>query len=93
MTVAGGGASRAVPGRRGAFNSDVEKEAPRRKQLGRAAPPRRERDALLGREITWAAGSGVAAGVDDEGRLLVDVAGGERVALDAGEVHLGHLSS
>jgi BirA family biotin operon repressor/biotin-[acetyl-CoA-carboxylase] ligase len=52
----------------------------------------RERDALLGREITWTGGTGVAAGVDERGRLLVDVAGGERVALDAGEVHLGRLS-
>jgi BirA family biotin operon repressor/biotin-[acetyl-CoA-carboxylase] ligase len=51
----------------------------------------RERDALRGRTITWSGGSGVAAGVDDGGRLLVDVDGGERVALDAGEVHLGRL--
>jgi BirA family biotin operon repressor/biotin-[acetyl-CoA-carboxylase] ligase len=49
----------------------------------------RERDALLGRPLRWGAGEGVGAGVDDAGRLLVDVAGGERVALDAGEVHLG----
>jgi BirA family biotin operon repressor/biotin-[acetyl-CoA-carboxylase] ligase len=49
----------------------------------------RERDALLGRPLSWAGGEGVGAGVDDAGRLLVDVAGGERVALDAGEVHLG----
>lgn len=46
-------------------------------------------DALLGREISWAHGRGMAAGVDDAGRLLVDrTAGGGRVALDAGEVHL-----
>jgi BirA family biotin operon repressor/biotin-[acetyl-CoA-carboxylase] ligase len=44
------------------------------------------------REITWTGGTGVAAGVDERGRLLVDVAGGERLALDAGEVHLGRLS-
>jgi BirA family biotin operon repressor/biotin-[acetyl-CoA-carboxylase] ligase len=49
----------------------------------------RERDALLGRPLSWAGGEGVGAGVDDAGRLLVDVAGGEHVALDAGEVHLG----
>jgi BirA family biotin operon repressor/biotin-[acetyl-CoA-carboxylase] ligase len=48
----------------------------------------RERDALLGREVRWQLGSGVAAGVDDAGRLLVDVAGGGRTALEAGEVHL-----
>lgn len=48
----------------------------------------RERDALLGRAVRWQRGDGVAAGVDDRGRLLVDVAGGSRVALEAGEVHL-----
>ena len=47
----------------------------------------RARDALAGREVAWADGQGRAAGVDDEGRLLVVSAGG-RVALDAGEVHL-----
>ena len=51
----------------------------------------RRRDALAGREITWNGGTGTAAGVDDGGRLLVDVPGGKRVALDAGEVHLGRL--
>jgi BirA family biotin operon repressor/biotin-[acetyl-CoA-carboxylase] ligase len=49
----------------------------------------RARDALLGRDIRWQHGAGVAAGVDFAGRLLVDrVDGGGRVALDAGEVHL-----
>ena len=48
----------------------------------------RERDGLLGRDVRWQHGDGVAAGVDDDGRLLVDRAGGGRVALDAGEVHL-----
>jgi BirA family transcriptional regulator, biotin operon repressor / biotin---[acetyl-CoA-carboxylase] ligase len=47
----------------------------------------RERDALLGRSVRWAAGRGVGAGVDDSGRLLVRTADGS-VALDAGEVHL-----
>jgi BirA family biotin operon repressor/biotin-[acetyl-CoA-carboxylase] ligase len=47
----------------------------------------RARDALLGREVRWSEGSGVAAGLDDSGSLLVDTADG-RVALDAGEVHL-----
>ncbi|MGI8749598.1 MAG: biotin--[acetyl-CoA-carboxylase] ligase [Thermoleophilaceae bacterium] len=50
----------------------------------------RERDALLGSAIAWDGGEGVAAGIDDSGALLVDVAGG-RVALDAGEVHLGAM--
>jgi biotin-(acetyl-CoA carboxylase) ligase len=47
------------------------------------------RDALRGRAIAWAEGRsvGTAAGIDREGRLLVDTAAG-RVALDAGEVHL-----
>jgi BirA family biotin operon repressor/biotin-[acetyl-CoA-carboxylase] ligase len=48
----------------------------------------RARDALRGREIGWGEGSGVADGIDDAGRLLVRVPGGELVALGAGEVHL-----
>jgi BirA family biotin operon repressor/biotin-[acetyl-CoA-carboxylase] ligase len=47
----------------------------------------RERDALKGEPIGWGGGSGVAAGIDDSGALLVDTDDG-RVALDAGEVHL-----
>jgi BirA family biotin operon repressor/biotin-[acetyl-CoA-carboxylase] ligase len=53
----------------------------------------RERDALLGREVRWQHGAGVAAGVDDDGRLLVDRPDAGRVALDAGEVHLVALST
>ncbi len=49
----------------------------------------RERDALLGREVAWAGGSGTAAGIDGTGRLVVDLAGGGHATLDAGEVHLG----
>jgi BirA family biotin operon repressor/biotin-[acetyl-CoA-carboxylase] ligase len=49
----------------------------------------RTRDALRGRAINWSAGSGTAAGIDGEGRLVVELAGGGRTALDAGEVHLG----
>jgi BirA family biotin operon repressor/biotin-[acetyl-CoA-carboxylase] ligase len=48
----------------------------------------RERDALRGREVAWDGGSGVADGVDDRGYLIVITAGGERVAVGAGEVHL-----
>jgi BirA family biotin operon repressor/biotin-[acetyl-CoA-carboxylase] ligase len=48
----------------------------------------RARDALRGRKIAWDDGSGVADGVDERGNLLVVVAGGDRVALGAGEVHL-----
>jgi BirA family transcriptional regulator, biotin operon repressor / biotin---[acetyl-CoA-carboxylase] ligase len=48
----------------------------------------RERDALLGRHVSWAGGTGTAAGVDDEGRLRVRSDAGGEVVLDAGEVHL-----
>ena len=47
----------------------------------------RDRDALYGREVRWADGRGVGAGIDAGGRLLVTTDGGT-VALDAGEVHL-----
>jgi BirA family transcriptional regulator, biotin operon repressor / biotin---[acetyl-CoA-carboxylase] ligase len=48
----------------------------------------RERDALRGRAVRWQHGAGVAAGIDDSGRLLVDRDDGVRTALEAGEVHL-----
>jgi len=48
----------------------------------------RERDALLGRQITWAAGRGRAVGIDGAGRLLVRLEEGRTATLDAGEVHL-----
>jgi BirA family biotin operon repressor/biotin-[acetyl-CoA-carboxylase] ligase len=51
----------------------------------------RERDALRGRPVSWAEGSGTAEGVDDDGRLLVSVGSGGTVALGAGEVHLGRV--
>ena len=47
----------------------------------------RQRDALRGREVAWGEGSGIAAGIDPAGALLVDTADGP-VALQAGEVHL-----
>jgi BirA family transcriptional regulator, biotin operon repressor / biotin---[acetyl-CoA-carboxylase] ligase len=62
-----------------------------------------ERDALHGRTIEWGtpdvagegsanpAGSGVAQGVDGDGRLVVALPGGGRTALGAGEVHLQTL--
>jgi BirA family biotin operon repressor/biotin-[acetyl-CoA-carboxylase] ligase len=52
------------------------------------------RDALRGREIGWDAssgqgsGSGRAAGVADDGNLIVELAEGGRVSLGAGEVTL-----
>jgi BirA family biotin operon repressor/biotin-[acetyl-CoA-carboxylase] ligase len=50
----------------------------------------RSRDGLLGREVSWEDGSGVADGIDDRGNLVVVTAGGDRVSLGAGEVQL-HL--
>jgi BirA family biotin operon repressor/biotin-[acetyl-CoA-carboxylase] ligase len=47
----------------------------------------RKRDALFGNHVRWQGGEGAAAGVDEDGRLLVAVDRG-RVALEAGEVHL-----
>jgi BirA family biotin operon repressor/biotin-[acetyl-CoA-carboxylase] ligase len=48
----------------------------------------RARDALHGREVTWATGHGHAAGIDGAGRLVVELPEGGRTALSAGEVHL-----
>jgi BirA family transcriptional regulator, biotin operon repressor / biotin---[acetyl-CoA-carboxylase] ligase len=48
----------------------------------------RARDALRGREIAWDGGAGVADGIEDSGDLVVALAGGDRVVLGAGEVHL-----
>jgi BirA family transcriptional regulator, biotin operon repressor / biotin---[acetyl-CoA-carboxylase] ligase len=48
----------------------------------------RQRDALRGREIAWAAGRGRAHGIDGAGRLIVSVGDGARRTLEAGEVHL-----
>ena len=48
----------------------------------------RARDALRGHEVAWSGGRGTAAGVDGVGRLVVELAGGGRTALNAGEVHL-----
>jgi BirA family biotin operon repressor/biotin-[acetyl-CoA-carboxylase] ligase len=48
----------------------------------------RARDALRGRTIAWSGGTGRAEGIDGAGRLVVELAGGGRTALDAGEVHL-----
>jgi BirA family biotin operon repressor/biotin-[acetyl-CoA-carboxylase] ligase len=47
----------------------------------------RERDVLLGKAVRWTGGDGTAAGLSEDGSLLVDTEDG-RVALDAGEVHL-----
>lgn len=47
----------------------------------------RARDALRGRSVRWADGSGTAAGISDAGSLVVETDAGE-VELGAGEVHL-----
>jgi BirA family transcriptional regulator, biotin operon repressor / biotin---[acetyl-CoA-carboxylase] ligase len=52
----------------------------------------RSRDALRGREIAWAGGSGRAEGIDDLGRLVVALADGGRTSLGAGEVHLRSIA-
>jgi BirA family transcriptional regulator, biotin operon repressor / biotin---[acetyl-CoA-carboxylase] ligase len=49
----------------------------------------RRRDALLGRPVRWAGGEGRGDGIDGDGRLVVLTPDGGRIALDAGEVHLG----
>jgi BirA family biotin operon repressor/biotin-[acetyl-CoA-carboxylase] ligase len=48
----------------------------------------RARDALRGRAIAWGTGRGRAQGIDGAGRLVVALAGGGLLTLDAGEVHL-----
>ena len=49
----------------------------------------RARDALHGEQVRWGRDSrGTAAGITDAGALLVETPAGERVELDAGEVHL-----
>jgi BirA family biotin operon repressor/biotin-[acetyl-CoA-carboxylase] ligase len=46
----------------------------------------RERDALLGRAVSWAGGSGEGAGIDEHGCLRVRLADGSETAIEAGEV-------
>jgi BirA family transcriptional regulator, biotin operon repressor / biotin---[acetyl-CoA-carboxylase] ligase len=53
----------------------------------------RRRDALAGRPLSWTGagiepGSGVGRGVDERGNLVVELTGGERLALGSGEVSL-----
>lgn len=53
----------------------------------------RARDALLGVEVSFAGGKGVAEGIDDGGKLLVRGKDGSVRALDSGEVALGAATS
>ncbi|MDA8069822.1 MAG: biotin--[acetyl-CoA-carboxylase] ligase [Actinomycetota bacterium] len=52
----------------------------------------RARDALYGRPLRWAEGSGTGAGIDAAGRLILAGDDGSRTVLDAGEVHIGGLA-
>jgi BirA family biotin operon repressor/biotin-[acetyl-CoA-carboxylase] ligase len=46
----------------------------------------RDRDALLGRTITWTGGEGIGAGIDEDGALRVRLADGSETKVSAGEV-------
>jgi BirA family transcriptional regulator, biotin operon repressor / biotin---[acetyl-CoA-carboxylase] ligase len=48
----------------------------------------RERDALLGRTISWSGGAGTGAGIAEDGCLRVRLADGRETSVGAGEVHL-----
>jgi BirA family biotin operon repressor/biotin-[acetyl-CoA-carboxylase] ligase len=52
----------------------------------------RRRDALRGRPVSWTGGAGTAAGIADDGGLLVAGIDGATVVLAAGEVHLSSPS-
>ncbi len=52
----------------------------------------RARDALRGRDLTWADGRGRGEGIDGAGRLIVALPDGGRTALAAGEVHLQQIA-
>lgn len=71
----------------GIRTADIEQE-----RRGDLLASYRERDLLSGRRVEWAAGSrrlaGEAQGVDSHGNLVVLTDNGERMSLDAGEVHL-----
>lgn len=65
---------------------------PRLEDEGAVAVAFRERDALQGERIAWTTAgvrrAGEARGIDQDGALVVFTDAGERVRLDAGEVHL-----
>ena len=48
----------------------------------------RDRDLLLGSQVAFEGGGGVAAGIDDDGNLLVETRPGKKLSLGAGEVSL-----
>jgi BirA family biotin operon repressor/biotin-[acetyl-CoA-carboxylase] ligase len=51
----------------------------------------RDRDAIRGRQVSWADGEGRAAGIDNSGALLVETDGGV-VELNSGEIHISGLT-
>jgi BirA family biotin operon repressor/biotin-[acetyl-CoA-carboxylase] ligase len=53
----------------------------------------RARDALRDRPVRWSGGEGTGAGIDDAGALLVRFRDGTVRTLDAGEVHLGSVTT
>ncbi len=63
-------------------------EALERGGFAALAPEVRARDALLGRAVRGEGVAGVAAGVDDEGRLVVRTPGGGEARVAAGEIRL-----
>jgi biotin-(acetyl-CoA carboxylase) ligase len=46
------------------------------------------RDALRGRQVEWEGGAGRAAGIADDGNLIVELDRGGTVSLGSGEVSL-----
>ena len=76
----------AIPGVRDALLDELD--AVLRLAPGELLDAYRERDALAGRRISWATGTGTAAGIDGAGRLIVALDAGGQTELDAGEVHL-----
>lgn len=87
--AAGGGAQAGAPDVSSLFNALLRRLCDRLDDPpGRVLEAWRRRDALLGREISWADGAGTAAGIDEWGSLLVRTPEGT-LALDSGEVHLG----
>jgi BirA family biotin operon repressor/biotin-[acetyl-CoA-carboxylase] ligase len=93
LSAAGAPSSQGRPASRGGVD-DARQALDRALDRWVAAEPEailaawRARDALRGRQVTWDGGSGVAEGIEDSGDLVVLGAGGNRVVLGAGEVHL-----
>lgn len=48
----------------------------------------RSRDALIGSQVSWQRGAGLAAGISDQGALIVQAKDGVTVELESGEVAL-----